>query len=299
MLRIILALAFLFAATTLTQAKPAEEWRPWFYQEPMPQALQKPIQTVKDKKAARTQKTRKSSVEPRKAKQKPVAKKPHQNVRSAALSPVKSPQGEPKEPSPKADSLPVPKVLEGPSFDPFGNIIDGFKKFLEQTSQFIQGNTMQIQGMEKSLGWLEPKFRENLAKAIYQARREGFNKIGVFSAYRQPNLGIGGFGNKFLSCHSYGLAADMSGIGGPGSKQAIRWHQIAKAHGVHGVYGPHHGVEWNHMQAVPQHVCGAYAGLRNTITGAGPKDPEKMWAAAKNLAKESPRKKKTRVASRH
>ena len=158
---------------------------------------------------------------------------------------------------------------------------------------------MSLQGMEKSLGWLEPKFRENLAKAIYQARQEGFDKIGVFSAYRQPNMGVGGYSDKFVSCHSYGLAVDMANIGAPGSKQAIRWHQIAKQNGIYGVYGPHNGAEWNHMQAVPQKGCGDYAGLRKTITGAGPKDPEKMWAAAKSLTAESPRKSRVRLASRH
>ena len=156
---------------------------------------------------------------------------------------------------------------------------------------------MHMQGMEKSLGWLEPEFRKKLAKAIYQARREGFTNIGVFSAYRQPNMGVGGFGNKYLSCHSYGLAVDVSGIGGPGSKQAIRWHQIAKENGIYGPYGPHNGAEWNHMQAVPDKVCGI-ASLRKTITGAGPKDPEKMWAASKTLATQ-PSVKKIRMARRH
>lgn len=302
MLRIALALVLLLGSTALTQAKPQakpqENYRPWFYQEPL--ASEKTRWTIKAKKAVRIQKVKKATTEPRKAKRKPVAKKTQVTALPPPKVPVEIVQAPPKPETMAPDDPPtlpaLPKVLQG-SFDPFGNIIDGFKRFLKDTSQFIQGHTMTMQGMEKSLGWLEPKFRENLAKAIYQARQEGFTNIGVFSGYRQPNMGVGGFGNKYLSCHSYGLAVDMANIGGPGSRQAIRWHQIARENGIFCPYGPHNGAEWNHCQAVPNRVCGNYAGLRSTITGAGPKDPEKMWAAAKNLAKEIVRK--TRVASRH
>ena len=250
-----LTLVALLASTASLQAKPTESWRPWFYQEAPSQATERPRQSIKAKKATRHQRTKKASVQPSKAKQKPVAKK----SQVAVLPPQKPAvvQAPPKPETMAPDAPPVlpavPKVLQG-SFDPFGNIIDGFRRFLEQTSQFIQGHTMTLQGMETSLGWLEPEFRKKLAKAIYQARQEGFDKIGVFSAYRKPNLGVGGYSDKYMSCHSYGLAADMANIGSPGSKQAIRWHQIAKENGIYGPYGPYNGAEWNHMQAVPHKV---------------------------------------------
>lgn len=162
-----------------------------------------------------------------------------------------------------------------------GQIFDVFREFLEKTP--VKGYTMQRQGFDVAFGYLHPLFRERLAKAIWQAQGEGFDKIGVFSAYRKPNLGVGGFGNKHMSCHDYGLAVDMAGIGRPGSKQTIRWHEIAKENGVYCPYGPHNGAEWNHCQLVPHKVCGSYAALRKTITANGPKDPEDMWKAVATL----------------
>jgi hypothetical protein len=46
---------------------------------------------------------------------------------------------------------------------------------------------------------------------------------GVFSAYRPPAFGVGGFSDKFNSLHTYGLAVDMRGIGTPGSAEAELW----------------------------------------------------------------------------
>jgi hypothetical protein len=287
MLRIATTLAFLLGFPIIAQAKPVksdESWRPWFYQEPVP-AQGTAKQAIKAKKTVNVRQTKQAISAPRKAKQKLVAKKPQVAALPSPKAPTETVQAPPKPEimAPDVPPPPLPKVLQA-SFDPFGNIIDGFRKFLERTSQFIQGHTMTMQGMEKSLGWLEPKFRENLAKAIYQARQEGFDKIGVFSAYRQPNMGVGGFGRKELSCHAYGLAIDISGIGNPGSKQAIRFHQIAKEHGVLGVYGPYNNAEFNHFQHVSEKVCGAVPHLRKTITMAGPINVEKMWAAGAKLA---------------
>lgn len=191
--------------------------------------------------------------------------------------------------------------------------------FLQMTSSFIAGTTMRLQGVEKSVGWLNPHFRENLASAIADARQQGI-EAAIFSAYRAPDLGVGGFRNKFDSCHSYGLAVDMAGIGDPGSDKAKRWHKIAAAHKVYCPYGPNHHVEWNHCQYVPQKVCGSYTNVRTTISGAGPKSEEKMFAAGDKLllqatavAAKSPtkkvavashthkksKKKNIKVASRH
>lgn len=298
MLRIVTTFAFLLGSAVFLQAKPVESYRPWFYQEPIQEPAQKAVRKIKDKKVAwppkRAKVVQRASKGLRRAKP----------VKLVALPPqAPQPKEEAKDLGSPAPAPELPPVLRG-SFDPFGNIIDGFKRFLERTSQLIQGHTMTIQGIETSLGWLHPDFREKLAKAIFQAKSEGYDRIGVFSAYRKPNLGIGGFGDKSLSCHAYGLAVDMAGIGRPCSKEAKRWHEIARAHGVYGPYGHCNGAEWNHMQMVPQKVCGAFAFIRKTITGTGPKDTTVMWKAGSQLAKAgtrpaSPLKKKVQVAVRH
>ncbi len=176
-----------------------------------------------------------------------------------------------------------PVFVEAPTHTPSWGIFDVFREFLERTP--VRGGTMQRQGFDVALGYLHPLFRERLARAIWQAQGEGFYNIGVFSGYRKPSLGVGGFGNKELSCHAYGLAVDMAGIGGPGSRQAIRWHEIARDNSIYCPYGPYNGAEWNHCQLVPHKVCGSYAVLRKTITRDGPKDPEAMWKASADLPK--------------
>ncbi len=182
-----------------------------------------------------------------------------------------------------ASRRPDPVFVEAPTHAPSWGIFDVFREFLERTP--VRGGTMQRQGFDVALGYLHPLFRERLARAIWQAQGEGFYKIGVFSGYRKPSLGVGGFGNKELSCHAYGLAVDMAGIGGPGSRQAIRWHEIARDNGIYCPYGPYSGAEWNHCQLVPHKVCGSYAVLRKTITRNGPKDPVAMWKASDDLPK--------------
>ena len=49
----------------------------------------------------------------------------------------------------------------------------------------------------------------------------------MFSAYRPPAFGVGGFSDKFNSLHTYGLAVDMQGIGRPGSPEAVAAEQEA------------------------------------------------------------------------
>lgn len=97
-------------------------------------------------------------------------------------------------------------------------------------------------------------------------------EAGVFSAYRPPVFGVGGFADKFYSLHAYGLAVDMYGIGGPGSSEAEQWHQIAAEHGIICPYGYRHRVEWNHCQPTHLQVVTTNNPLRGTITGAGPID---------------------------
>lgn len=143
------------------------------------------------------------------------------------------------------------------------------------------GGTMTRLGCAKAVGFLHPDFAAKLAAAVREARAGGMDSAGVYSAYRPPSYGVGGFSDKYLSLHSYGLAADMHGVGRPCSRQARQWHQIAARNGVAGPYGACNRAEWNHMQGTRSRV--APGGLRGTITAGGPLDPERMWDAAKGI----------------
>lgn len=144
------------------------------------------------------------------------------------------------------------------------------------------GGTMARQGPDTALGRLNPSFAERLAAAIKAARAEGIN-ASVFSAYRPPGYGVGGYADKFNSLHAYGLATDIAGIGRPGSGTAKRWYDIATANGLYNPYGPMNAKEWNHFQAVPEkgrQYLEAHPDLRASITASGPPDLDAMWAAA-------------------
>ena len=100
-----------------------------------------------------------------------------------------------------------------------------------------------------------PQFATRLAAAIQQAKAQGLN-VGVASGYRNPlelskqgnaNANFDAAGN---SLHSYGLAADVNGIGQPGSSTAKTWASIAAQNGLYNPYN-RNGSEWNHWQAVP------------------------------------------------
>jgi len=124
---------------------------------------------------------------------------------------------------------------------------------------------------------LHPEFVMRLANAISEARRQGLESAGIFSAYRPPGFGVGGFADKYKSLHSYGLAVDIDGIGGPGSATAVLWHQIAAENHVPCPYGAHHRAEWNHCQAVSLKAVAADNPLRATVTADGPKDIDEMF----------------------
>jgi hypothetical protein len=100
------------------------------------------------------------------------------------------------------------------------------------------GYTMSLQGAELAIGRLHPEFAVRLANAIREARSAGLPFAGIFSAYRPPAFGVGGFSDKFNSLHTYGLAVDMRGIGRPGSPESQWWHEIAARNGVVCPYGP-------------------------------------------------------------
>ena len=72
------------------------------------------------------------------------------------------------------------------------------------------GYTMTRQGPERAIGRLHPEFVNRLAAAIAEARAAGLPFAGIFSAYRPPAFGVGGFADKFHSLHTYGLAVDVT-----------------------------------------------------------------------------------------
>ena len=144
------------------------------------------------------------------------------------------------------------------------------------------GFTMTLQGAELAIGRLHPEFVVRLANAIREARSAGMPFAGVFSAYRPPAFGVGGFSDKFNSLHTYGLAVDMHGIGRPGSPEAQLWHETA-ARGVVCPYGPRDRAEWNHCQPTSVKIILAENPLRETVKAEGPSDLESMFEAGNTI----------------
>lgn len=159
--------------------------------------------------------------------------------------------------------------------------IDIDRHYLAETA--TPGGTMMTQGVEESLACLHPEFVKALAAAIRQAREEGMEEAGIFSACRPPKLGVGGFSDKHKSLHAYGLAVDMHGIGRPGSKQSKQWHDIAIKNKLVTPYGWRHRAEWNHYQGTGLVGVPKSHPLRVHITAAGPIDLFSMWAAQVSL----------------
>ena len=79
---------------------------------------------------------------------------------------------------------------------------------------------MAKQGSELAIERLHPEFAIRLTKALREARDYGL-LAGIYSAYRPPAFGVGGFSDKFNSLHAYGLAVDLYGIGRPGSVETL------------------------------------------------------------------------------
>ena len=151
------------------------------------------------------------------------------------------------------------------------------RDYLIQTA--TPGDTMTRQGPDLAIGRLHPQFAHRLAGAIREARETGLASAGIFSAYRPPAFGVGGFSDKFNSLHTYGLAVDMTGIGGPGSDQAKQWHEIAAKHGVECPYGFTNRVEWDHCQPTRIKIIRPESPLRETVTADGPINLQTMFQA--------------------
>ena len=145
------------------------------------------------------------------------------------------------------------------------------------------GYTMTRQGPERAIGRLHPEFVNRLAGAIAEARSAGLTFAGIFSAYRPPAFGVGGFADKFHSLHTYGLAVDVTGIGAPGTPTALLWHEIAARHGVICPYGPYNPMEWNHCQPTWVRIILPENPLRATVTTDGPITLEGMFEVGYSL----------------
>ena len=145
------------------------------------------------------------------------------------------------------------------------------------------GYTMTRQGPERAIERLHPEFVNRLAAAIAEARGAGLPSVGIFSAYRPPAFGVGGFADKFHSLHTYGLAVDVTGIGGPGTPSSLLWHEIAARHGVICPYGPYNLLEWNHCQPTWVKIIFAEDPLRDTVTADGPISLEGMFEVGSSV----------------
>ena len=143
--------------------------------------------------------------------------------------------------------------------------------------------TMTKQGPEFAINRLHPEFAIRLAQALREARDSGLSSAGIYSAYRPPAFGVGGFSDKFSSLHAYGLAVDLYGIGRPGSDEARRWYELAANHGVICPYGPYHKTEWNHCQPTAVKIIASENRLRETITANGPVSVEAMFEAGNSV----------------
>jgi hypothetical protein len=106
------------------------------------------------------------------------------------------------------------------------------RAYVVETAQ--PGYTMTRQGPELAVSRLHPEFVVRLASAIREAREAGLAFAGVFSAYRPPAFGVGGFANKFHSLHAYGLAVDLYGIGR--LRGFVRFLR-RRAAGMHSIFG--------------------------------------------------------------
>jgi hypothetical protein len=155
------------------------------------------------------------------------------------------------------------------------------RAYLVETAR--PGYTMTRQGPELAIERLHPEFAARLANAVREAREAGLPFAGIFSAYRPPAFGVGGFADKFNSLHAYGLAVDVHGIGRPGSLEALIFHAIAAKHGVVCPYGPRNRAEWNHCQPTRLRIVRTENPLRETITAQGPLSLETMFEAGNSV----------------
>ena len=211
---------------------------------------------------------------------------------TTAADPTPSPSTTPvhfgTRPAPGCDaqSIIVDPALAGETYaECVGPDLERDQAYLVETAS--PGGTMLRQGPALAITRLHPMFVRRLAEAVRAARDAGLPSAGIFSAYRPPVFGVGGFSDKFNSLHTYGLAVDMLGIGGPGSSEAKLWHEIAGRHGITCPYGADNRREWNHCQPTRVKLISAGNPLRGTVSPQGPVDLDAMFAVGATLVKET------------
>lgn len=213
--------------------------------------------------------------------ERPAAKVASLHPTAPASAPVKPPASPATPPAatPQVKEAALDEYVPGapqPSLD-----IDDARDYLVATVE-EPGGTMQRQGIRLSIERLHPAFAVRLAAAIREAR-DGGMRAYVFSAYRPPEYGVGGYHNKFDSAHTYGLAVDMGGIGEPCSGDAKKWQLIAGRHGLYIPYGSCNRAEWNHTQLMEergQEFVSEHRNLRRAVTASGPISMLAMWVAS-------------------
>lgn len=150
------------------------------------------------------------------------------------------------------------------------------------------GATMTRDGVANNIAKLHPVFVLRAAASVRKARASGLPNAGLYSAYRAPGWGVGGFGDKFNSLHAVGMAGDFHGIGRPGSRDAKKWFEIAHGELLFNPYGWKHRKEHNHYQITLTKLVAKNTPLRATITAKGPIVLERMWQVAETLIRNVP-----------
>lgn len=134
---------------------------------------------------------------------------------------------------------------------------------------------------------LHPDMAARLAGAIRDARAAGL-PVTLQSGYRDPHATGSSYDTQGLSLHDKGGAADVGGIGTPGSPQATIWASIATAHGLYNPYlgTKSEGREYNHWQLIPDKLENNPTML-NAIKAAG-NDRAAAWNAISPLREDAP-----------
>lgn len=150
------------------------------------------------------------------------------------------------------------------------------------------GGTMSRDGVANNIAKLHPVFVLRTAAVIRKARAAGLPNAGLYSAYRAPGWGVGGFRDKFNSLHGVGMAGDFHGIGRPGSPEAKKFFEIAHGELLFNPYGWRHRKEHNHFQITLTKAVAKGTPLRATITAKGPIVLERMWQVAEAIIRNAP-----------
>lgn len=129
---------------------------------------------------------------------------------------------------------------------------------------------------------LHPDLVVRLAAAIRQARSEGIPAT-LFSGYRGDTETGSAYDRAGYSSHGYGLASDVGGLGGYGSKNSQRWNEIAAANGLTNPYwnSPRQSqaiAEYNHYQLNPQPLEKTPQLLASLQAARATGDYSKVWS---------------------